>query len=233
MTKIIIKKVSKTIEKNQVLTDISLVLTSGEIYGLQGINGSGKTMLMRAIIGLIRPTSGEIWVDDKQLGEDLDFPESVGFLIENPVFLNRYSGFQNLKMLAVIQKEVTDDLIWQTLRAVGLDEYASRKKFRKYSLGMKQRLGLAAALIGHKDIIMMDEPTNALDASGVMMIKELLLAEKKRGALIIVACHDLTILHELADKIIQLDRGQIIEQFTVKDSGGEGLLVKKNNHSQR
>lgn len=155
MTKIELKHISKTIHKNEVLHDISFMMESGKIYGFQGVNGSGKTMLMRIIIGLIHPTNGSVEINGKVLGRELEFPESIGFLLENPAFLDRYSGYSNLKLLAEIQNNISDAEIKEVLSLVGLNEEASKKKYRKYSLGMKQRLGIAAAIMENPDIIIL------------------------------------------------------------------------------
>ncbi|MFP3154664.1 ATP-binding cassette domain-containing protein [Lachnospiraceae bacterium ZAX-1] len=210
MTQIEIKNLSKTIQGNAVLQNISLVLHSGKIYGLQGINGSGKTMLMRALIGLIRPTEGAISINGQVLGKDIEFPESIGFLLESPTFLDRYTGFDNLKMLASIQRKIAEPKIRETIAAVGLNP-ADKRKYRKYSLGMKQRLGIAAAIMEDADIIILDEPTNALDTFGIDLVKNILLRQKERGALIMIACHDLSILQNLSNEVIKMESGRIVE----------------------
>ena len=173
MTNIVIQNLSKTIKKNVVIQDISMELQSGTVYGFKGINGSGKTMLMRLICGLIRPTQGEVSINGKVLGKDLSFPESVGVFLENPAFLGSYSGFQNLKLLASIKSVADDEAIRSALSRVGLrpDDH---KKYRKYSLGMKQRLGIAAAIMEKPDIVILDEPTNSLDADGVNLVKSVI-----------------------------------------------------------
>ena len=206
-------EVSKVIRKHTVLDRVSCSMHSGKIYGIQGINGSGKTMLMRVLIGLIHPSSGKVLIDGKELGKELEFPKSIGFLLENPTFLDRYSGYQNLKMLASVKKIISDEEINKVLCLVGLDEEAAKKKYRKYSLGMKQRLGIAAALMEKPDIVILDEPTNALDTSGVELVKEIVRGEKKRGALVIISCHDLAVLEELSDEIIKLESGKVIEHI--------------------
>lgn len=208
MTTIEIKNLYKTINRQTVIQDVCLSMQSGKIYGFQGINGSGKTMLMRLISGLIFPTRGSIEINGKTLGKEITFPESIGLLLENPAFLDGYSGFQNLKMLASIQKKIDDTVVRKTLSAVGLDP-TDRKKYRKYSLGMKQRLGIAAAIMEKPDIIMMDEPTNALDADGIALVKQILTAQRKRGALVIISCHDLSLLQEMSDEILLLDSGRV------------------------
>ena len=206
-------EVSKVIRKHTVLAHVRCSMHSGNIYGITGINGSGKTMLMRVLIGLIHPSSGKVLIDGKELGKELEFPKSIGFLLENPTFLDRYSGYQNLKMLASVKKIISDEEINKVLCLVGLDEEAAKKKYRKYSLGMKQRLGIAAALMEKPDIVILDEPTNALDTSGVELVKEIVRGEKKRGALVIISCHDLAVLEELSDEIIKLESGKVIEHI--------------------
>ncbi|WP_425756408.1 ABC transporter ATP-binding protein [Ihubacter sp. rT4E-8] len=206
--KIELKHVSKTIRNQPVAQDICAELESGRIYGFQGINGSGKTMLMRLICGLIRPTEGEILIDGKRLGRDLTFPDSVGLFLENPAFLDRYSGMQNLKMLASIENNIGNAEVEAALRAVGLDP-SDRKKYRKYSLGMKQRLGIAAAVMEQPELVILDEPTNSLDADGVQLVKGILAQQKARGALVIISCHDLAVLQEMSDEILLLEAGRV------------------------
>ncbi|MBU5595010.1 ABC transporter ATP-binding protein [Amphibacillus sp. MSJ-3] len=211
MTIIELKNVSKKIRGITVIDDISMTLSSGRVTGLRGINGSGKTMLMRLITGLILPTNGTIKIDDKLLGKEITFPESVGILLENPAFLNSYSGFQNLKMLASIRDQIDDEQINQTLKFVGLNEESAKKKYKKYSLGMKQRLGIAGAIMEQPDIVILDEPTNSLDTSGVELVKEIVRHEKERGAVVIITCHDADILDELADEIYYLEEGALVK----------------------
>ena len=208
--KIVVENVSKTIRGVQVLDNISLEFNSGEITGLKGINGSGKTMLMRTICGLIRPTSGKVLIDGKELKKDMDFPESIGILIDSPTFLENYSAYDNLKYLASIKHKVSDEEILELLEEVNLTE-AMHKKFKYFSLGMKQRLGIAGAVLEHPDVILIDEPTNALDAKGIEIVKNILKREKEHGALIILTCHDYSILKELSDKIYFIEEGRIVE----------------------
>ena len=203
-----VKDLCKTIKGVEILSHVNLAMDAGKIYGLRGKNGSGKTMFMRCICGLILPSSGEIRVDGKCIGKDIDFPPSIGVLIENPAFLNAYTGLENLKLLASIKGQITETEIRKTLIAVGLDP-DDRRKYRKYSLGMKQRLGIACALMESPDIILLDEPINALDQKGVEMVKELLLELRNQGKLIIVACHDNQELEFLSDVIYHVDNGRI------------------------
>lgn len=207
--KIQVVDVTKEIKGIKVINHVFLEARSGQVIGLSGVNGSGKTMLMRLIAGLILPTKGKIIIDEKVLQKDIEFPESLGILIENPAFIDNYSGFQNLKLLASIQNLIGDKEILDTLKRVGL-ESAGKKRYKKYSLGMKQRLGIAGAILEKPDIIILDEPTNALDQSGVEMLKKIVAEEKKRGAIIFLSCHDKKILTEMADIIYQMEEGGIL-----------------------
>lgn len=214
MTEIEVKNLCKTINKNMVLDNINLHMVSGQVYGFQGINGSGKTMFMRALIGLIHPTSGTILINQKELGKDMDFPKSIGFLLENPTFLDMYSGPDNLRLLAGVDNNISADMINKEIDSlieeVGLKS-AGNKKYKKYSLGMKQRLGIAAAVLGNPDIVVLDEPTNALDDDGKDMVKRIVKMQKERGALVIISCHEMQTLEELSDEIIRLREGRICE----------------------
>lgn len=206
-----ITDVNKTIKKAPILRDINLEFTGGKVYGLRGKNGSGKTMLMRAICGLITPDSGIIDINGKILGKDISFPESIGVLIENPAFIGNYTGFKNLKVLASIQNRIGDEQIRKALEDIGLDP-DDKRTYRKYSLGMKQKLGIAAAVMENPDIIILDEPINALDEVSVEKVHDILEEQKKRGAVIIIACHDKEELDQLSDEIIEISDGRIIKK---------------------
>ena len=208
--KIKIENVTKRIRKATVVDNVSMEIESGKVIGLRGINGSGKTMLMRLIAGLIHPTEGRILMDGKELGTDMDFYESMGILIENPAFLDSYSGFANLKLLASIKGQIDDETIKESIRMVGLNP-DDKKKYRKYSLGMKQRLGIAAAVMENPKLLILDEPTNALDTDGVNMLKALVQKEKEKGTLVILSCHDTPMLKEMADIIYFLENGQVVD----------------------
>lgn len=198
----------KSFKSAEVLKNINLTLESGKVIGLKGKNGSGKTMLMRAISGLILPTSGKVYINDKELGRHISFPPSIGILIENPSFISNYTGFKNLKILASIQNRISDDEIRDAIRKVGLDP-DDKRTFNKYSLGMKQRLGIAAAIMERPDIVILDEPINALDEAGAGLIKGLLDELKANGSLIIIACHDTEELNYLSDEIYEIYDGEI------------------------
>lgn len=204
-----INNLSKEIKGVTILKNISIKFESGKIYGLKGKNGSGKTMLMRAISGLIRPTGGYIDINGDILGRDISFPKNIGVLIENPAFINKYTGFKNLKILADIQNKIDNDKIIETLKDVGLDPY-DKRTYRKYSLGMKQRLGIACAVMEEPDIVILDEPINALDDSGILSVRNILSKVKAGGGIVIIACHDNAELELLADEIYDICDGEIV-----------------------
>ena len=206
--KVELKNVSKRLNDVTVLEDISLTLESGTIYGLKGKNGCGKTMLMRMMAGLIYPTSGTVSIDGEILHKDIATPRSIGVLIENPAFLPGYTGQRNLELLAGLTGKADRTQIAKTMSRVGLAPN-DKRTYRKYSLGMKQRLGIACALMECPDLILLDEPINAIDEKGVPKIWEALQEEKQRGALIVLACHDTEELTSLADQIITIEEGKI------------------------
>ena len=208
--KIEVENYTKIIKGVTILDNVSITFESGQCYGLKGKNGSGKTMLMRAVCGLIHPTKGHVSINGEILGKDISFPRSVGVLIENPAFIANYTGLKNLELLASIKNEVGTEEIRKTIEAVGL-EPDDKRKYRKYSLGMKQKLGIAAAFMEKPDIIILDEPINAIDENGVKKVKGLIAEAKDRGAIIITACHDAEELEELSDEIICIAEGRITE----------------------
>lgn len=207
-----VKNVTKNIKGSIVLENINLELEKGKVYGLRGKNGSGKTMLMRVICGLILPTSGTVEINGEILGKDISFPRSVGALIEAPGFIGEYSGFKNLKTIASIKNIIDDNRIREVISLVGLDP-DDKKKFKKYSLGMKQRLGIACAIMENPEIIILDEPINALDEKGVLIVREI-LEKHKSDSIIIIACHDREELDLLADEIFVMENGRIISHET-------------------
>lgn len=207
-----IKDLRKEIGADCVLQDINISIEKGHIYGLQGKNGCGKSMLMRVICGLVLPTEGQVIINGEILGKDISFPRSLGMMIEKPGFLDSYSGYQNLKMLASIKNEVGEEEILDALQRVGLEE-DMHKKYRKYSLGMKQKLGIAAAIFEKPDIVILDEPANALDEKSEQRLWNIIKEEKERGALVIISCHTSEILEKLSDEIFRMDRGKITEHI--------------------
>ena len=216
MIEIKIEGLSKSIKGALILDKVSITLTSGKIYGLRGKNGSGKTMLMRAISGLLIPDSGSVNINGKTLHKDISFPESIGILIENPSFLPQYTGFRNLKLLAGLTGNISDDELRIALERVGLDP-EDKRTFRKYSLGMKQKLGIANAIMGEPDIIILDEPINALDEESVRKIKKVLLEIRDKDKLIIIACHDREELEFLSDIIYEIKDGSIVDRKEISN----------------
>lgn len=210
-----VEEINKKIGVDDVLCEISLSMEKGKIYGLQGKNGCGKSMLMRVICGLVLPTSGRVIIDGEELGKELSFPENVGVFIEKPGFLDAYSGFQNLSMLASIKKRIGGREIKETLKRVGLEE-VMHKKYNKYSLGMKQKLGIAAVIMEQPDIVILDEPANALDEKSEGRLWQIVREEKERGALVIISCHTAEVLEEISDEIFRIDQGQITDHIVCR-----------------
>ncbi|MDN5317567.1 MAG: type transport system ATP-binding protein [Thermoanaerobacterium sp.] len=205
-----VTNLSKNIGQNEILKSINLNLEKGTIYGFFGRNGSGKTMLFRALCGLIKPTSGTITINNKVLHRDMSFPESIGVIIESPGFWDHYTGFENLKVLSSIKNIIGDEDIRKSIKRVGLDP-DDRRIYKKYSLGMKQRLAIAQAIMERPDIIILDEPTNSLDENGVQLVREILIEEKKRGALILIASHNKDDIDILSDVKYKVDDGSVIQ----------------------
>ncbi len=210
MSKIVVKNVFKKFNHQVVLNDINLELTSGHIYGLAGINGSGKTVLMKCICGLSTPTQGCIEIDDKKIGKDIDFPESIGVLIETPGFIEHYSALDNMLSLASIKNKTGKEEVIALLDRVGLDPY-EKKRVKKYSLGMRQKLGIAMSLLDNPDIVILDEPFNALDKKSVINVKNIILQLKEENRLVIISSHDGSLLEEITDKIYEIEEGKIVE----------------------
>lgn len=202
-----IENVSKKIQGVTVLDNVNLRMESGKIYGLLGRNGSGKTMLMRAICGLIRPTEGKIMIDGAQQWKDFSFPPDLGMLIETPTFLPEFTGFENLEMLSSIRKKVSRNDIRETITKVGLMP-DDKRITRKYSLGMRQRLGIACAIMEHPQLLVLDEPFNGLDVDGYELVKSIILEEKHKGTLIVLACHSREDLEDLSDVIYKVEQGR-------------------------
>lgn len=209
MIKLKIDNVNKRIKGNTVLSNINAEFEGGKIYGLKGQNGCGKTMLMRIICGLIIPDDGKVMINNEILHKDIEFPRSIGALIENPAFLPRYTGFDNLKLLSSLQKGIGDTDIITALESVGLDP-DDKRTYRKYSMGMRQKLGIANAIMGEPELIILDEPINALDEDSVEKVKEKLISLRKSGRLIVIACHDREELEYLANEVVEMKEGKIV-----------------------
>lgn len=205
-----VKNVGLKIKKDVILKDINVKLDKGKIYGIVGRNGCGKTMLMKCICGFVKPTSGEIFVEGKKIGTDVDFPQNVGIIIETPGFVPYYSGYRNLKILAGLRKKIGKEEIMEILKKVGL-EGQENKLVRKYSLGMRQRLGLAQAMMEKPDIYILDEPMNGLDNEGVEDMRKILTELKKEGKTILLVSHNSEDISILSDEIYYMDKGTIKE----------------------
>lgn len=206
-----LQNVTKRIKENTVLDNVSYTFKSGFVYGLYGQNGSGKTMLLRAISGLINLDSGSIFIDGEKLHDKIEFPPETGIVIENMELLPECSAKKNLQMLAKIKNIADEKDISFSLERVGLDP-DSDKKVKKFSLGMKQRLNIAQAIFENQKIILLDEPTNALDEEAVQLIYKIIREEKSRGATIIVATHHKEDLKEVCDVILKIAEGKIVEE---------------------
>lgn len=204
-----IKNYCKSIKSRPILNNVSYNFEYGKIYGIYGHNGSGKTMLLRAIAGLLVPDSGSVVIDGKVLHKDMSFPPSIGIVIENMNLLPQYNAFDNLKILGKIKKTATDEDIKTALERVGLK---SDLKVKKFSLGMKQRLNIAQAVFEKQKIILLDEPTNALDNDGVQLIYKLLKEEKERGALVVITTHHKEDFEEVCDVVLKMTEGELHEK---------------------
>ena len=204
--RIIVDHVSKKFGKETVLQDVSLRIGDGSIVGIVGRNGSGKTVLFKLICGFYAADSGSITVDGKVLGKDMDIPENIGSIIETPGFLGNYSGYRNLKYLADINGRAGKEDIIRAIEKVGLDP-ASRKRVRKYSLGMRQRLGLAQAFMEDQEILVLDEPMNGLDNQGVADMRKLFMELRDSGKTLLIASHNREDIDILCDEVYHMDHG--------------------------
>lgn len=208
-TVIEIENLTKKFGDVTALEDVSLCIESGKIYGIIGRNGSGKTVLFKLIAGYLKPTAGRVMVNGKEIGKDADFAENIGIIIENPGFLKDYTGFQNLAYLAGIRNVIGKEEIRESMERVGLDP-DSGKKVGKYSLGMKQRLGIAQAIMEDPEILILDEPMNSLDNQGVEDVREILMGLRDEGKTILLASHNKEDIEVLCDEVYEMDRGRLL-----------------------
>ena len=207
---IYVNNVSLKIQKDVILSDIDLYVEKGKITGLVGRNGCGKTMLMKCITGFVKPTQGEVIFDGKKIGEEIDFPKDTGIIIETPAFVPYYSGYKNLMELASLQKKIGKAEVEEVFKKVGLYE-ARHKLVRKYSLGMRQRLGIAQALMENPKTLILDEPMNGLDNECVALVRGILADLKKQGKTILLVSHNAEDIRVLCDVIYEMDKGRMIE----------------------
>ena len=208
-----VKNVSKKFQDHTVLNDVSVNFQSGKIYGIIGRNGSGKTVLFKSICGFFPVTSGEIVVNNKIVGKEIDIPSDLGIIIEEPGFLPNYSGYKNLKFLSNIHRRIDDKGIYSVLKRVGLEKDA-HKKVGKYSMGMRQRLGIAQSIMENQSILILDEPMNGLDKSGVEDVRTLLKELREEGKTIIIASHNSEDIRILCDEVYEMDGG-ILSKYIV------------------
>lgn len=201
-----LKDVYKTMKGTQVLKDVNLTVEQGNIVGIRGINGSGKTMVLRAIAGLIR-VDGSVEIGGKKM-EPGECPKDIGVLVEMPGFLPEFTGKKNLQLLGMLQEGVTEEDIDEAMNAVGLDP-KDRRHYKKYSLGMKERLGIAQAILKKPKLILLDEPTNGIDSDGIQMLEELLRRLKEAGSTIVVTSHDRDFLDAVTSQCYEMTEGSL------------------------
>lgn len=203
-----LENVSKKFSSEEVIKNISMEFQKGRIYGIVGKNGSGKTVLFKLIAGYLKPSSGDIFVMGKKIGVDVDFPQSMGLVIETPGFLPQYTAYQNLQYLAGIRKVIAKEEIASAIRMVGL-EPDSRKKVGKYSLGMRQRLGIAQAIMEKPELILLDEPMNGLDKKGIADVKQLLRELAAEGKTILMSSHYAEDM-QVCDEVFEMEDGRLL-----------------------
>lgn len=208
---IILTDIVKRLKGKIVLDVPKLEINDGTVVALCGENGSGKTMLLRAIAGLIKPNQGCVSIDGALLWRDIAFPQSVGVLIESPAFIEYETGFENLKQLSGIKQLINEQDICKTMGEVGLDPL-SKEKYRQYSLGMKQALGIAAAVMEHPKIVLLDEPTNALDEAGVCRLRQIIQQLRRDGATFVIASHDRSFFESIADSVVRMREGKVVTE---------------------
>ena len=203
-----VKNLSLTIRKTTILSSVCASFENGMIHGLIGRNGSGKTMLMKCICGFVKPTEGEVIIDGVRVGKDVDFPKDMGIIIETPGFIPYYSGYKNLKLLAGLNNKIGKEQVREAMKKVGLDPDLKRH-FKKYSLGMRQRLGLAQAIMEDPKILVLDEPFNGLDKDGVKEMREYLLSYKELGKTILICSHSAEDISVLCETVYEMDKGRL------------------------
>ncbi|MGI6707368.1 MAG: ATP-binding cassette domain-containing protein [Clostridia bacterium] len=205
---IVVDHVTKRYKEGTVLKDVTVSFEKGKIHGIIGKNGSGKSMLFKTICGFVRPDEGKVTVNGQVVGKDVDFPDDLGVIIEAPGFLPYYSGFKNLKLLADLRGRIGNRDIEQAMTLVGLD-YRSKKSVRKYSMGMKQRLGIAQAVMENPSILILDEPMNGLDRQGIADVREILKKLRSQGKTILITSHNHEDIEQLCDTVCEMEAGEL------------------------
>lgn len=203
---------SKSFHGELILKKINHTFEQGKIHGIMGFNGSGKTVMFKCICGFLKPDGGAVFVNGKQIGKDVDFPDNLGMIIENPGFLLHLSGYENLKRLAAMRGRIGKEEICRSMRRVGLDS-DSRKKVGQYSLGMRERLGIAQAIMENPDLIILDEPFNGLDKRGAKEVCDLLSELRENGKTILIASHNMLEIEWLCDSICEMELGVLRRIF--------------------
>ena len=216
------KHVSKSFKGTLVLRDVNMICRSGKIYGIVGYNGSGKTVLFKCICGFLHVDSGNIWVNGKVMGKEMDMLKNAGIIIEEPGYIRNLSGYRNLEYLYRIRNKKNAEAIYSAMQKVGLDPYA-KKKVCNYSLGMRQRLAIAQATMEDQQILILDEPMNGLDKDGVVEMRKFFLNQKNMGKLILLASHNKEDIELLCDEVYEMDHGTL-----KKINETEDLQVQKN-----
>ena len=211
MEMICVNNGTKSFKNQEVLSNINIVFESGKIYGIVGYNGSGKSVLLKCICGFLTLDSGEIEINGKKLKKDIDMIQDAGVIIEEPAFLKEYSGKRNLEFLYSIRNKLNPEVISKAMRLVGLDEN-SKKKVKNYSLGMKQRLAIAQAIMENPKILLLDEPMNGLDKNGVQYRRELLLDLKKQDKTIVLVSHNQEDIRVLCDELYEIENGMLVKK---------------------
>ena len=210
---VVIDNLCLQVKKEQILNGINIEFEKGKIHGLVGRNGSGKTMLMKCICGFVKPTKGTVTVQGKVIGRDRDFPESLGLIIETPGFIPYYSGYRNLKILGEANGKLEKKDILNVMEYVGIEK-AAHRRVGKYSLGMRQRLGIAQAIMESPELLVLDEPFNGLDKAGVEDVRKILLSLKEQGKTIIMASHNSEDIRLLCDTVHEMERGEIVRKMS-------------------
>lgn len=203
-----ITNLSKRFKEKSILNNVNISMDKGKVYGFVGRNASGKTVFFKLLCGFLSPTEGKICIDGREIGKDIDFPEDCGVIIENPGFIDNISGMKNLKILADINKKIDENKIRDTIKLVGLDP-DDRRSVKNYSLGMKQKLAIAQAIMEDPKILVLDEPMNSLDEESVQIIRDIIIDMKNKGVTVLISSHIKEDIEVLCDEVFKVSNGKI------------------------
>lgn len=207
----------KKIDNDILLKNINVNIEKGKVYGFWGKNGSGKTLLFKTICGLVKPTEGKIYIKNKELGKDIEFPDSCGILIDGPGYWPNRTAFDNLKLLLEMNKNnLSDNEINSLFKEIGFDEYKN-KKIKEFSLGFRQRFGICQAIVGNPELIILDEPFNAIDEESISEISNILISQRNNGATILISSHDKDELRSICDYVYMLKNGEVIDLLKIDE----------------